>query len=676
MSSFHFNHIEIAVPRTQVGLHIYAGKRKKCAHVHKNDLPEITLPPEAFDALPLMVSVSTFKDETALGSFEDDIRRYPYLVVHWFRKALMDVLKQHAAIVERDYVDGIKVYLTDEVNSSGICTVYKRYIIRLYWGTETNVMQVVFQYDGKASVLNITLAEMESYAGCANKIVQNKETFKLSSLPPWFALDIQQARAFVNRPIQARYDIVARKQDLFKNRYLEFYTEINQFKKWFDENPGLQELLPTKEVLWSTPGVNAVKQVPENARNLVFGNNRYGFEAKRDYPEFGPAKTSAVPKVRLLMIGPERERASVRTFALRIRSGDLATKFRKLTGFTPEWYDGNHVFFEDEKNPLPEIEAQLRHFKMDPAAHTIALYFSSIPKGKSDIESAAVYFRVKEICLHYAISTQGIYIDTLKNADFGRYVLTNLAAALTAKAGGCPWILPKSEQSEDLIIGIGAYKSRHFEYKFLGSAFCFRGDGSFQELECFHERDVDLLEGSIFKAIQRFKASQSNVKRLILHYYKQISGQEEEVITSMLRSIQLSIPVIVVTVNKTRSADALLFDTGYAGVMPMSGVYTRLKDDIYLLCNNARYDQATTPRFHPAAVKMHIHASQKTILDDQHAIAGIMRQVYQFSRIYWKSVAQQHLPVTLAYPSMLAEMLPFFKEPMLPAFGKNNLFFL
>jgi hypothetical protein len=54
----------------------------------------------------------------------------------------------------------------------------------------------------------------------------------------------------------------------------------------------------------------------------------------------------------------------------------------------------------------------------------------------------------------------------------------------------------------------------------------------------------------------------------------------------------------------------------------------------------------------------------------------LIDQVYQFSRMYWKSVAQQNLPVTILYPQMVAEMFPYFKTPVLSDFGKETLWFL
>ena len=43
-------------------------------------------------------------------------------------------------------------------------------------------------------------------------------------------------------------------------------------------------------------------------------------------------------------------------------------------------------------------------------------------------------------------------------------------------------------------------------------------------------------------------------------------------------------------------------------------------------------------------------------------INQLIDQVYQFSRIYWKSVRQQGLPVTIKYPEMIAEIMPHVED--------------
>ena len=44
--------------------------------------------------------------------------------------------------------------------------------------------------------------------------------------------------------------------------------------------------------------------------------------------------------------------------------------------------------------------------------------------------------------------------------------------------------------------------------------------------------------------------------------------------------------------------------------------------------------------------------------------------------MYWKSIKQQNLPVTIKYPEMVAQIFPHFEGDKLPDFGKNNLWFL
>ncbi|MHB1922751.1 MAG: hypothetical protein ACYCOO_11000 [Chitinophagaceae bacterium] len=45
----------------------------------------------------------------------------------------------------------------------------------------------------------------------------------------------------------------------------------------------------------------------------------------------------------------------------------------------------------------------------------------------------------------------------------------------------------------------------------------------------------------------------------------------------------------------------------------------------------------------------------------------LIDQVYEFSRMYWKSIIQQNLPVTTKYPEMGAEIFLHFEHNNLPA---------
>jgi hypothetical protein len=78
----------------------------------------------------------------------------------------------------------------------------------------------------------------------------------------------------------------------------------------------------------------------------------------------------------------------------------------------------------------------------------------------------------------------------------------------------------------------------------------------------------------------------------------------------------------------------------------------------------------------PFPIKLKFDCTDKDPLKDVKVTLELIDQVYQFSRIYWKSVHQQNLPVTIKYPEMVAEIFPHFEGGRLFDFGKNNLWFL
>ena len=67
---------------------------------------------------------------------------------------------------------------------------------------------------------------------------------------------------------------------------------------------------------------------------------------------------------------------------------------------------------------------------------------------------------------------------------------------------------------------------------------------------------------------------------------------------------------------------------------------------------------------------------EQELLEDEALIQKLIDQVYQFSRMYWKSVSQQNIPVTIAYPEMVANIFSHFKQHYIPEFGNDNLWFL
>lgn len=164
-----------------------------------------------------------------------------------------------------------------------------------------------------------------------------------------------------------------------------------------------------------------------------------------------------------------------------------------------------------------------------------------------------------------------------------------------AKIGGIPWRLARTKEDE-IIIGVGAFKLKGATHRFLGSAFCFSNEGTFENFDCFRDDEPEMLAGSISNAVERFIEKNNTAKRVIIHFYKEISDKKElKPILEMLDNLgERDLPVIVVTINKTDSKELLAFDLGSAGKMPRSGRHVKVGYNAYLLFNNIRYAEEST----------------------------------------------------------------------------------
>ncbi len=273
------------------------------------------------------------------------------------------------------------------------------------------------------------------------------------------------------------------------------------------------------------------------------------------------------------------------------------------------------------------------------------------------------------------------------------FSVTNIAVAVLAKLGGIPWRLDR-EINDELIIGIGAFKSKKFNIPYLANTFCFSNDGTFQDFNTYPANTSFLLAGSIKEAIKKYRSQNKEAKRIVIHFYKRMSSTELRPILRTLNNLKYNIPVVIITINKSDSNDFVLFDTEFENKIPYSGTYTSIGRNSYILCNNTRYKPVNPNngeefdfeteelklkkhlKSYPLPIKLHFQSTDDSILNDKEEVRLLIDQIYQFSRMYWKSVSQQKFPVTIKYPQMIAEMYPHFKDKKIPEFGKTNLWFL
>src|SRR5690606_7947184 len=105
----------------------------------------------------------------------------------------------------------------------------------------------------------------------------------------------------------------------------------------------------------------------------------------------------------------------------------------------------------------------------------------------------------------------------------------------------------------------------------------------------------------------------------------------------------LDLPYVVLNINDTRAKDYVCFDPSYSGKIPLSGVVVELKRGHYLLFNNERHsnDISNYKGDDKYPVKINITAYSGVDIRDRNEVTDLLDQVYEFSRLYWRSIKQK-----------------------------------
>ena len=487
----------------------------------------------------------------------------------------------------------------------------------------------------------------------------------------------------------------------FESKYIRYKDKIEAFRKRFLNTEDIAKIFHNLAYDFTEVNPLQVDQTSSSKRMLIFGKDENGNDVRTPRQQhgvnFGPHIKCPHTDVQMIFIFPKSSIDEARNLIKYMRAGGYGGQSKSLSNYigTNVGYADKafHIQFTDESNPVPEIETALQedcYRNRDKRIKYVGIYISPIHKYASSRDTKECYYKIKELLLKYDIPTQCIDREKMndmiakdsrtRKANFA-YTLQNMGVAICAKLGGSPWLLDETEKKE-LIIGIGAFRSDNQQY--IGAAFSFDNTGIFNDYSYFEKSELDELVGAIRMAIIRYSAVNNPPERIIIHYYKKISRRREfKKVEEMLQSLNLDVPVYIVTINKTESEDIVLFDEestyprynyqtrlteNVKSLMPYSGKWVNLGHSRdghrYLLCNNTRYENEkfSVMDGFPFPIKLTIACPNRDDEIDTPVVQQLIDQVYQFSRIYWKSVKQQGLPVTIKYPEMIAEIMPHFTD--------------
>jgi len=595
--------------------------------------------------------------------------------------------------IKHDFVSDTEVWVK-ETSPFPNCQGYRVFTLRVQFSRVTKQPELMIMAGEIRSVVNKPVSDdvfSKTPDENFNWVIYKKHAYRFRFLPDEARRHLEEVYPCVGSGLMLVLGLKKPAPDK-GNRYKKYWNEIEQFKNDYLLKESFREYLHLDK--------DWIKVIPEQLNMQKFKPVQFG-EGEHIQPKFG-----------MKMYGPKHlvPHRSVVFFFI-VHKNDVGMAFTindYLTGIKSEFKGGlnNYVqlpyktednlsiTFLNKDNPLPEIEEKLGNRTFDANKRYVAIYLSPHSKWAINQRHKEIYYQIKETLLNRGIVSQTIEVEktwnsgrkvdekgrAILNSNF-QYCLPNIAVAILAKLGGTPWSLEKPATNE-LVIGISAYRCRDLDKKYLGSAFSFTNEGRFQGFECFRNNQIVELAGSILFAVKEYCKAHTSLERLVIHFYKNLSWKELKPIEKGLSELGLKVPLLVVSVNKSYSDDIVGFHLTPENKMPLTGTFLPIGRSQYLLYNNQLTPSAelNDREGYPFPLKITLQKyapqSKESTEPDSDERTALLDQVCRFSQLYWKSVSRQWMPVTLKYPEMLAQMVPHFKHSDLPAMGKESLWFL
>lgn len=602
------------------------------------------------------------------------------ILKRYYNSLIHNHFKSKGFLVKPNFVSDTEIWIASSTQDpSGLYKIFDRFSLKIQFKTVSKHLELLVSFGGKSKIFKKPVSELleEVPTEAFNWVVYNKGLYRFDELPDDGRREYDKVYPVWNFDIRDALLQETEAPDK-SNRYIKFKTAVDKFYKNHLNTDDFKSIISLDSSGFIKVDKRRIGEVYKSSNQLVFGKQKTGKIPMYGVRDNGPFDLSPTSKINFFFILHEDDQEVGATIH-KYFNGSLSG-FRGLTRFihTPYHPDKKQaIVFKNRENPWPELYQTITDRNFDTDIQYLAIYITPISKNSSDRSRREVYYKLKELLLYKGVSSQVIDPEKVLSNDKYHFSLPNIAIAILAKLNGTPWKLDTKLKNE-LIVGVGAFKHSEVDVQYIGSAFSFANNGKFNRFECFQKDQTDELAGSIIKAVKDYVNINSQIRRLVIHFYKSMSREEIEPIEQGIKELDLEIPVFIVSINKTESSDIVGFDLSWKDLMPISGTFIKLGHNRFLLFNNTRYSKTEFNYSDGFSfpIKLKIECTEPELVNDYVTVKDLIDQVYQFSRMYWKSVRQQNLPVTIKYPEMVAEMLPYFEGNEIPEFGKDNLWFL
>lgn len=588
-------------------------------------------------------------------------------------------------IVTRNFVKDPQIWINNSDLKNDHFWTFEKYSLKIQFNKVSEYPELVISYDDTSKVLRKSVNELlqEVPSTLFKKIIKDKSVFNYQKAEDEVInqLDLSKCYPLTNRELTEKLELQIEAKRT-ENRYTKFKDAIDSFISKYVLTDDFKKIIPINNDNYLEVEPKRIGKVDEVCNELVFKDGVIGRVPKTEFSKKKPLARPPHRNIELFFIYHESHAAICKQLHTHLLNG-TGQFYKGLTEFASiPYYPNKDLFirFHDKEEPLTEIINKLNTINYNPNVTYVAIYVSPFGKHSEDKPKRKIYYRIKEELLKRRIVSQVIDYEKLAGKiDNYQFELNNISLAMLAKLQGKPWQLSVAAKKE-LVIGVGAFKNVEENIRYIASAFSFQNNGTFNAFDYFSQTDTTLLSGSICQAIEKFAAIENDPSKVVIHFYKEMSDEELKPIIAKMKRLQLNCPLYIVNINKTDSEDIIAFDTSWKNkLMPKSGTYIKIGWNQFLLFNNSRYfndDKYPANESYPFPIKLQINSPSEGKDIEYYEIKKLIEQVYQFSRLYWKSLRQQNVPITIKYPEMVAEIAPHFESGNIPPHGKEILWFL
>ncbi len=685
----YFNLLTFAWPQKPITLYFSLEQIKGSVSVYKSNHPNNIN--EIFPNLEIegIEKIYTTFDTPTEGftplevNFKED-NRYLYKS-YLYHKIKIHFKSTKGIIVTRNFVKDPQIWINSVTKEKKEFWVFEKFSLKIQFNKVSNFPELIISYDDTSKVIKKPITELlqEVPSTLFKRIIKDKSVFNYQKADEEVInqLDLSKCYPLTNSKLTERLGLTMETKRT-ENRYTKFKEAIDLFVSNYIIKDEFKNIIAINNDNFLEVEPKRIGKVDDVCNELVFKDGVIGRVPKTEFSRKKPLAKPPHRNIELFFIYHESHADVCKKLHEHLKKG-TGNFYKGLTDFAGIPYFPNtelFIKFQDKEEPLTEIIKKLNELKHNPEVTYMAIYISPFGKHTEDKLKRKVYYRVKEELLKRKIVSQVIDYEKLAGKiNNYQYELTNISLAMLAKLQGKPWQLSVSAKKE-LVIGIGAFKNVEENISYIASAFSFQNNGTFNAFDYFTKTDTHLLSGAICTAIEKFAAIEDNPSKVVIHFYKEMSNQELKPIIDKMKRLNLNCPLYIVNINKTDSEDIIAFDTNWQNkLMPKSGTYIKIGWNQFLLFNNSRYaDDEKYPanESYPFPIKLQISSPSEGKDLEYYEVKKLIEQVYQFSRLYWKSLRQQNVPITIKYPEMVAEIAPHFESGTIPSHGKEILWFL